>query len=85
MYKISLRIFVSGTKQKRFIQRHPIIMTDADYDYILDEIKLSEKLILNGMRVLIVMMNITDDNNHNAILNVVFHYRIIKYQYVNVI
>ena len=26
----------------------------------------------------------TDDNNHNTILYVVFHYRIIKYQYVNI-
>ena len=24
--------------QKKFIQRHPVIMTDADYYYILDEI-----------------------------------------------
>ena len=31
------------------IQRHPIIMTDADYDYILDEIERREKLSLNGM------------------------------------
>ena len=32
-------------------------MTDADYDYILDKIERPEKLILNGMLVLIVMMN----------------------------
>ena len=25
-------------------QRHPIIMTDADYDYILDEIERREKI-----------------------------------------
>ena len=37
------------------------------------------------MLVLIVMMNIIDDNNNNAIFNVVLHYIIIKYQYVNVI
>ena len=38
-----------GTKQKKAIQRHPIIMTDADYDYILDEIKRHEELSLSGM------------------------------------
>ena len=50
-------------------------------------IKLSvvKKLSLNGMWVLIVTRNSTDDNNHNAILNIVFDYRIIKYQYVNII
>ena len=30
---------------KKSIQRHPIIMTDADYDYILDEIERREKTI----------------------------------------
>ena len=34
---------------KEHIQRHPIIMNDADYDYILDEIESSEKLSFNGM------------------------------------
>ena len=34
---------------EKFIQRHPIIMTDADYDYILDEFERNEKLILKGM------------------------------------
>ena len=34
---------------KEAIQRNPIIMTDADYDYILDEIERREKLSLNGM------------------------------------
>ena len=42
MYKTSLRIFVSGTN-KKLIQRHPIIITDTDYDYILDEIERCEK------------------------------------------
>ena len=32
---------------KKSIQRHSIIMTDANYDYILDEIERHEKLILN--------------------------------------
>ena len=45
---------------KNSIQRHPIIMTDADYDYILDEIECREKLSLNGMLVLIVMINSVD-------------------------
>ena len=34
---------------KKSIHRHPISMTDADYDYILDEIERREKLILNRM------------------------------------
>ena len=34
---------------KKTIQRHPIGMTDANYDYILDEIERREKLSLNGM------------------------------------
>ena len=29
-------------KAKKEIQRHPIVMTDADYDYILDEIERLE-------------------------------------------
>ena len=31
------------------------------------------------------MMNSIDDNNNNAIFNLVLHYRMIKYQYVNII
>ena len=31
---------------KKYEQRHPIIMTDADYDYILDEIERREKIEL---------------------------------------
>ena len=34
---------------KKSIQRHPIITTDADYDYILDEIERCENFILKGM------------------------------------
>ena len=60
-------------------------MTDADYDYILDEIERREKLSLKGMWVLIVMRNHIDDNNNNAIFNVGFHYIIIKNEYVNII
>ena len=43
MYKTSLRIFVTGPNKKA-IQIHPIIMTDNDDDYILDEIERCEKL-----------------------------------------
>ena len=60
-------------------------MTDADYDFIMDEIERCEKLILKGMLVLTVMMNHIDDNNNNAIFNVFFHYIIIKNEYVNII
>ena len=44
-----------------------------------------KKLSLEKMRVLIVKRNSIDDNNHNAIFNVVFHYIMIKYKYVNII
>ena len=44
-----------------------------------------KKKSFNVMWVLIVTRNSNDDNNHNAISNVVFHYIIIKYQYVNII
>ena len=36
-------------KAKKAIQRRPIIMTDTDYDYIMDEIERCEKLSLKGM------------------------------------
>ena len=65
-------------KAKKLIQRHPIIMIDADYDYILDEIERRERLSLKGMRVLILVMNSIDDSNNNEIFNVVFNYIIIK-------
>ena len=71
MSKTSLRIFVTVFREKP-IQRHPIIMTDADYDYILDEIERREELSLKGMWVAIGTDNSTDDNNHNTILYVVF-------------
>ena len=39
-------------EEKKDIQRHPICLTDADYDYILDEIecrdKIEFKMTLNG-------------------------------------
>ena len=37
MFKTTPKIFVTGFKQKN-IQRNPFFPTDADYDYILDEI-----------------------------------------------
>ena len=43
MYKTSIWKFVAVTNQKIAIQRHPIIMTDADYDCIMDEIERYEK------------------------------------------
>ena len=33
----------SRNEEKQSIQRHPIIATDADYDYIMDEIEPREK------------------------------------------
>ena len=60
-------------------------MTDADYDYNLDEIELREKIRLKVMWVLTVTMNCIDDNNNNAIFNIVLHYIIIKNEYVNII
>ena len=80
MYKTSLKRCVSGFKNKN-MQRHPIIMTDADYDYIMNEIERCEKLILNG----IVTGNSTDGNNHSEMFYVIFHCVIIRYQYVNII
>ena len=70
---------------KKSIQRHPICMKDADYNYILDEIERREKLSFNRMRVVIVTRNSTDGNNPNAILYVFFHYIIIKYLYLDLI
>ena len=70
---------------KKSIQRHPILMTDSNYDYILYEIERCEKLSLKRMSVAIVTRNSTDDNNHNEILYVVFYYIIIEYQHVNII
>ena len=78
-------MFVTGSRQKKYIQTHPICVTDADYCYVFDEIECREKMGLNGMWVLIVTINITDGNNHNEILYLVVHYRIIKYLFVNAI
>ena len=46
MSKTPLRIFVTGFK-KKFIQRNPIIMTYADYDYILYEIESHKNWVWN--------------------------------------
>ena len=39
----------SRNKAKKTIQRHPIIVTDDDYDSIMDKIDRCEKLSLKGM------------------------------------
>ena len=39
----------SMIQAQNFIQRHPIIMTDADSDYLLDEMERRETLSLKGM------------------------------------
>ena len=85
MSKTPLRIFVTVFKQNKSIQRYTILITDAYYDYMVDEIEFRENLSLKGMLVAIVTINGTDDNNYNAILYVVFHYIVIKYKYVNII
>ena len=41
--------FCNRIQAKKPIQRHPIIMNDADYDYILDDIVCREKISLKGM------------------------------------
>ena len=43
MFNTPLKLFVTGFK-KKYIQRHPIDLTDADYDYILDKIEFREKI-----------------------------------------
>ena len=60
-------------------------MTDADHDFLM-KLSVAKKNILKRILVLIVITHRMDDNNNNnAIFNVVLHYRIIKYQYVNII
>ena len=44
MSKISLRIFVTWFKLNKPYKKNSIIITDADYDYILDEIERHEKI-----------------------------------------
>ena len=56
-------------------------MTDADYDYIQDEIERPEKIEFERN----VSVNSDEDNNNNAIFNVIVNYIIIKYQYVDII
>ena len=43
MFKTPLRLLVIGFKKKN-MQRHPTCITDADYDYISDEIERSDKI-----------------------------------------
>ena len=56
MSKPSLRIIVTGLKKKRsykasyhYERIYPIITTDADYNYILDEIYRRGNFSLEGM------------------------------------
>ena len=39
----------SRNKARKAIQRHPITITDYDYDYILDEIERRKKMSLKEM------------------------------------
>ena len=43
MFKTYLGLFVTGFKQNK-IQRYPICMTNADYDYIFDEIERPDNI-----------------------------------------
>ena len=43
MFKTPLKLCVTGLNKKA-IQRHPIFLSDADYDYILDEIESWDKI-----------------------------------------
>ena len=44
MSMTSLRMFVTGFKKDKSIQRHHILMTDADYNYILHGIERQETI-----------------------------------------
>ena len=44
-----LKSICNRTQAKKPISRHPICMTDSDYDYILEEIYRREKSILKDM------------------------------------
>ena len=39
----------SRNQARKAIQRHPIIMTDEDYEYVFDEIESREKMSLKEM------------------------------------
>ena len=45
------KTFCNMIQAKKSIQRHPICMTDADYNYILDEIERREKLFERNVGV----------------------------------
>ena len=44
-----LRKLCGMNEEKKSIQGHPIIMTNPDYDFIMDEIERREKFSLKGM------------------------------------
>ena len=46
MFKTFLKLFVTVFRKIKVIQRHPICLTDADYDYILDSIERQDKINL---------------------------------------
>ena len=47
MIKTSLRVFETGF-MKKSVQKHPICLTNSDYDYILYEIKCQDKIDFEG-------------------------------------
>ena len=38
------QVYVPGHRQKNYISRQPICLTDSDYDYILEEIGRWDKI-----------------------------------------
>ena len=85
MYNTSLRMFVTGFKQKESWKDIQLLWQMLIMIIFWMKLCVVKKMSLKGMWVLIVTRNSTNDNNHNAIFYVVFHYIIIKYLYVNVI
>ena len=43
------KVYVPGHKKKKATQRQPILLTDYDYDYILEELVVKTKFILKEM------------------------------------
>ena len=85
MYKTSQIIFVTGNKQKNSYKDIQLLWLIVIMIIFLMKFSVVKKLSLKGMWVLVVMRNSIDDNNKDEIYNVVLHYRIIKYQYVNIL
>ena len=85
MYKKPLISFVAGTKKKNQYKEIQLLWLMLIMTIFWMKLSVVKKLSLNEMWVLIVMRNSTDNNNNNAIFNIVFLNIMIKYQYVNVI